>query len=516
MAARASYSEGLAYGVLSFGSLAVLSTASSIATARIYGIDTLGRYALIAAAVNATLFLSTAQERPGFVRAITVLTPRAPRVTGLFLAVFAFSATLTIVVGLITTIIVYFLFTGPIHQPELFVPAVVNIASYVILENSSGNIDGLLSAFRAGRLLFVIRLVQAASLFAIAVALGLTLDTVWGLVLASVGSSAIALVLRICFVRRYMRWSVEPAAMAYGRGHLGDIIRFGMKIVPGSLCDGVSSESGTWILGLTSTLAVVGAYNRAWTIVRQFLAFNFRITEMLFPTLVERSARHDPVGFDRALVDTLRYSLIGTLLLAAVGGAAAPGIMALFGPGFGLASNALAILLWAPGLMILASCQRNALYALGRPLLGTASASLRMLVTLASGVALALWLGPTGVATALCLGLVTDLAFCSAIVVRVLVTPLRQLWPVRQAVGAFVAYVIVFAVGRWLYDSIQNLSGLAISLAVASALYPLVFLLVGGLTKGDRGRLRAVERRIRQHSAPVVAFDDSGAQEPVS
>ena len=510
MGNRASYSEGLAYGVLSFGCLAALSTVSSIATARIYGIETLGKYALIAAAVNATLFLSTAQERPGFVRAVTVLAPRAPKVTGLFVAVFAFSASLTLVVGLITTTAVYFLFTGPMHHPGLFVPAVVNIASYVILENTSGNVDGLLSAYRAGRLLFGIRLAQAGTLFAIAVALGFTLHTVWGLVIASVGSSALAVVLRLFAVSRYMRWTVEPEAIAYGRQQLGDIIRFGLKIAPGGLWDGVSAESGTWILGLTSTLPVVGAYNRAWTIVRQFLAFNFRITEMLFPTLVERTARDDRPGFDRALIDTLRYGMIGTLLLAAVGGGVAPGIMSLFGRGFGRASDALAILLLAPGLMILASCQRNALYALGRPLLGTVSATLRMVVTVVAGVGLAAWLGPAGVATALCLGLVTDLAFCSAIVGRVLVTPLRRLWPMRQAAGAMIAYVAAFAVGRALYDATPGIPGLGLSLLTATACYPLIFLVFGGLTKADRGRLRAIRQRVRPRPARVFEASPAG------
>ncbi len=497
VASRSTYSEGLAYGVLSFGCLAVLSTVGSIAVARIYGIETLGRYALIAAAVNATLFLSTAQERPGFVRAIAVLEPRAPAVTGLFVAVLAFSASLTIVVGLLTTVAVYFLFTGPMHHPEIFVPAMVNIASYVLLENTSGNVDGLLSAFRAGRALFGVRVLQALTLLSISIVLGLTLHDVWGLVLASVGSSATALVHRLIIVRPYMRWRVSRHELASGRSHLGDIIRFGLKIVPGSLCDGVSAESGTWILGLVAPLAVVGAYSRAWMIVRQFLAFNFRITEMLFPTLVERTARDDRLGFDRALLDTLRYGAIGTLLLAAVGGAAAPGIMALFGPGFGLAAGALAILLLAPGLMILASSQRHALYALGRPLLSTASASIRMFVTLGAGIVLALALGPTGAAAALVLGLVADLAFCSAIVRRFLVTPVRRLWPARQLAGAIIAYLLAFAGGRGVYDAIGHLSGLVLSLAAAAAIYISVFLAVGGLAPNDRRRLSAARARLR-------------------
>ena len=87
---------------------------------------------------------------------------------------------------------------------------------------------------------------------------------------------------------------------------------------------------------------------------------------MLFPTLVERNYQSDHEGFDRALVDSLRYTAVGLLLPAAAGAGAAYGIMDLFGPGFAAASVALAILLLMPALATMTAIQRHALFAVDR------------------------------------------------------------------------------------------------------------------------------------------------------
>lgn len=107
MARRASYSEGAAFAVLSFVSLAVVGLVSSIAVARAYGVDPIGEFAIAAAPAIALSVLSQLREQAGLVRELAVLPPRAPRVTGLFAAVMAFSFTLTLVVAIPVTVGTY-------------------------------------------------------------------------------------------------------------------------------------------------------------------------------------------------------------------------------------------------------------------------------------------------------------------------------------------------------------------------------------------------------------------------
>ena len=49
------------------------------------------------------------------------------------------------------------------------------------------------------------------------------------------------------------------------------LIRFGLKIAPGALADGASNESGTWLVALYDPIAVVGAFGRAYLIIKQVM-----------------------------------------------------------------------------------------------------------------------------------------------------------------------------------------------------------------------------------------------------
>ncbi len=145
-----------------------------------------------------------------------------------------------------------------------------------------------------------------------------------------------------------MRFVVPAPELRAGLRTLPDILRFGLRVTPGSLADGASAEAGTWILGLFSSVAAVGAWNIAWTLGKRTLDLNIRLAEMLFPTLVQRWAAEDRHGFQRALTDSTRYVVTVMLLPAAVAGGAADGVMGLFGPGFSQASGALVLLLLVP------------------------------------------------------------------------------------------------------------------------------------------------------------------------
>jgi hypothetical protein len=76
-----------------------------------------------------------------------------------------------------------------------------------------------------------------------------------------------------------------------------EILRFGVRVAPATIADGISLESGTLILGVTASVPAVGAWSRAWMLARRLLDPTWRIAEMLFPTLVERRSSEDHAGF---------------------------------------------------------------------------------------------------------------------------------------------------------------------------------------------------------------------------
>jgi O-antigen/teichoic acid export membrane protein len=499
-----SYSEGLWFGALSFGSIALLSLFSSVAIARIYGVELIGRFALAYAPVGAVWYLSSVREQAALVRELSALEPRAPRVTGLFAGVFAFSQGLTTLVGGLAVLVSWFVFHGPIDHPALFAPALANMAAYVVLTNPGWNFDTIFSAFRAGRQLFWIRTNQAVAYLVVAIGCGLVWRSIWSIVIATAAASLTSLVHRLLLIGRLMRWRVGRAELRDGFRTLPGIVRFGLKITPGTLADGVSNESGTWILGVVASIATVGAYSRAWQLARRFVDLNVRICEMLFPTLVERHARGDRDGFDRALIDTIRYVLAALLLLAAVGAGAANGIMDVFGGGFRRAAPALAVLMVLPALQTVSSILRHALFALDRPVTTTLSGGLRMAATLAVSIPLSLWLGSVGTGAAVIAGLGVDVLFMAPRVRRELASPLRALWPLRQMAALALAYGAGAVAARVVDAALPTFGGLVLATLAGTAAYLVALLAGGALAPRDRARIAAARERLRPRRRAVV------------
>lgn len=491
---RMSYRQGAAYGVASFGSLSIIGLVSSIATARIYGVHVFGQYALTLAPVNAVWFLSSVRERAPFIRQLATLEARAPLVTGLFAAVFAFSFALTAVVAPLVMVGAYFLFNGPIHRPELFAPACVAMAGYLFVTNTGFNIDSVFAGFRAARQLFWIRLYEQLAFIAVALAAGVAWGTVWGLVGATVCSSFSALVHRVLACKPFMRVFVPWSAIREGFSTLPDILRFGIRIAPGAVADGISTETGTWTLGVLGSVSGVGAYNRAWNLGSRFVELSWRINEMLFPTLVERRATGDHHGFGRALLDSIRYSAALMLLPAAAGGGAAHGVMNLLGPGFDRAADALPLIMLVPALACASNFLRHTLYAVEQPFQSTISATGRMLVTVGSCVPLTLWIGVTGTALSVVLGFVADLAYTGGKTRRHLSRPVHHLWPHSEMIALGAAYTLGFVVARLAYGWVGGTVGLILALAGGSATYIAVFVVAGGVNDRDRDRLSTFKR----------------------
>src|SRR4051812_18863279 len=182
MRRRSSYSTGLGFNALNFVVVAVVGVGTAVVTARIYGADVLGQFALVMATSNAVMVLSSARERPALVREIADLPARAPRLSALFIVVYGFSAVLTTVVAVVFSVVAYFAFNGPIGHPELFGPAVVAIACYTVLDNTIAQVETVFSAFRSGGLLFKVRTFQAVALAGFSIGFGLLERSIWSLI----------------------------------------------------------------------------------------------------------------------------------------------------------------------------------------------------------------------------------------------------------------------------------------------------------------------------------------------
>ncbi len=491
---RATFREGMAFGGASFALTAIVGLASSVTIARLYGASTLGELALAQAPALALAFLSTAQEQAGLVRQLSVLHPRAPRVTALFAAVFAFSLGLTLSMAAITVPAAYLLFHGPLHRPELFGPCVALVASYVLIENTNWNLDMILSAFRAGRQLFWARLTHAVVFLAVAIGAALITRSLWCLVVATIAGPLLALGVRLAVIGGFMRLRIGVDELRHGFGALPGMVRWGLKTAPGTALQGVASQVAIWVMGFVATTAAIGAYNRAAQVASRLVDVNFRILEMLFPTLVERRSQSDEAGFDRAVADSLRYAAIALLLPAAVGGGAAHGVMALFGPGFERAADAFALLLIVPALGALSSVQQTQLWAVDRPGIVTVIAAGHTLLMVVLVIALTHALGITGAALGCVLAGVAKLTCTGLVARRHWTSPLRSLWPARELLGLAAACAAGFVVARACDGALPL--GPLLALALGTVAYGAIVALASRHNPRDRARVRDARARL--------------------
>ncbi len=491
---RPSYGHGLGHGASSFLANTLLALLTSVVVARLYGVSTIGEYALAGAPAGAVWLLSTVREQPALMRRLTPLQPRDPLVTGLFAAVLGFSTALTAAVSLLAGLLTWLLFEGPIDHPELILPAEAMLAASLLFVNTSWNFDTVLGAFRAGRPLLLCRLHQALLYLVLSIVLSFAMPTVWGLILAWYASWATSLVQRAASCRAFMRMRVSRSVLVEGFSMLPELLRFGLRLTPGLLAEGVSDEAGTWILGALAPVAAIGAYSRAWTIARRGLELEYRITEMLFPTLVERRLGEDREGFDRALVDSLRYVAVAMLLPAAVAAGAAAPIMSIYGPGFAAGAGAFAYLVFVPGVVTLSAVQSQALFAENRGLGASLYGLTRALATLAAGIVLTRAHGVSGMGAAMLIGACAQLLPLSVRLPRLLHGGLGELWRPREGLSLLCAGATGFALARLLSIALSGPSALLLAPTLGLAGAGAVFALVGGVQPRDRERARLLSR----------------------
>jgi O-antigen/teichoic acid export membrane protein len=505
-----SYRAGFSFGSLSFLTTAIIGLGSTILTSRLYGVHVIGQFALASAPTLALFTLSSIKEQQALIREITRLRPRHPRVTQLFAAVFTFSWALTSAVAILDAAVCLFVFPGPLHAPELLWPALASLAGYTVFANTGWNIDSVLSAFVAGRQLFLARLCEALAFVAIAVAIGIAWISVWGLVIATVGASVAGLILRLFLVRAYIHSRLSWKEFRGGLAVLPGLLRFGLKATPGQIAQGISQQGGVWALGIVSSTAVVGAYSRALSLPQRLQHTSLRITDVLYPTLVGRHSDGDGHGFDRALIDSIRYQVIGMLLVAAALGGAAHSVLNIFGPGFAQAAPALVLLAIFPAMASVNATQTQALWAVDRPGFTSLIALARLVTTIGLLVVLTPRLGIVGPAVALLAGYLVIIAPAAVVLRRYLRRPMRASWPLRERFALIAAYGAGFAAAHGAERLIPSNAGVIVCLACGTLAYGACFVLAGGLNERDRSRLGEVLARrtvrIGGRAAMPVAF----------
>jgi O-antigen/teichoic acid export membrane protein len=396
----------MTFAAASFATSVVISLASSVASSRIYGVTVIGEYALVTAPWIIVTQISSVNEQVPFLRAVALLPRRDRRISALFAAVVAFSSSLTIVVSLLAMAVATVLLRGPVGRADLVLPAAVVLGGYVLLENTSWNLDMVFAAFRRGRDLFFARAAQVVAFLVVGVAAAAFTRSVWGLVVATMASFAAAFVVRVALVGAVMQRRTTRAEIRAEVPELRRMVAFGLRLLPATLANGFTSQVGTWVLGSVTSVRQVGAYSRAGGLASRLSEAGYRVCEILFPTLVRARNDGDVEEYRRVLADSLRLTAVPLFGMVAVGAGVAGDVMSVFGPGFAAAGNALTLLMFGYAVSVIASIQSQSFLADERPLAVTLTSLVCTAITVVTVYPFARAWGGTGVAGSFLLGAV--------------------------------------------------------------------------------------------------------------
>lgn len=494
--ARRTFTEGFGFGGASFVASAAVGVISTVVTARIYGVEVVGQYALVYSPTGVLWTLSTAGERMAFIRRVSTVPARSPLLSGLWVAVLSFSAALTLLACLIAAALSY-LALEAIGEESLYLPTVVCLLGYFIVSNTSWNLDAVLIAYRSGRQMFWIQLHEALAYLGVAAAMGLVTDSVWGMVVALLASSSTALVHRVWSTHRWMHYRADRPSVREGYRELPELVKYGSKAIPGSIAGGLSSQLGTWILGATASIASVGIWSRCWGLGARLLSANQQFTSSVLPTLVERHESGDRAGVTRALSGSLRYVGMAMLAPGVAIGAASTSVMQLFGPEFERGAAALAIVMVVPALGTMARVQNDALLALGHPWRSSACNIFRLVAAAALMIPLASSHGVTGLAAGFLAAYGLQLLVQQQQLRRVLSGRLNVAGDILYFVRVFVAYGAALAGGLVIDEYVGGVVALVLAAGVGFTIYMLALVALRVLTAEDWARLRALGGGLR-------------------
>jgi O-antigen/teichoic acid export membrane protein len=183
--------------------------------------------------------------------------------------------------------------------------------------------------------------------------------------------------------------------------------------------------------------------------------------------------------------------------------------MAIFGPGFSAAADALALLLLMPALVSMMKVQNTTLLAVNRPWQTSAVGVGRMLITVGATMLLVAAMGITGAALGLVAGGVAGLVWTTWLTRDQLSSGWSRLWPAREMLALALAFGAGFLVARLIDSFLGGLAGVVPALLGGMGVYVGLFVLAGGVNERDRERLSALlsalRRRWGRRPAPAEA-----------
>jgi O-antigen/teichoic acid export membrane protein len=362
------YARGLKYSAYDTASSFVLGLASAIVTARVFGPEVIGAFALASLLTGSLHMVSNVREQGGLVRELTRYVPGAPETRALLWLVLGFSAAITVAILAPFGALALFMLREVFERPELVAPFGALVASYVVLDNTSFNLEAPLVAFRDGRSLWIARMgVTATMILGAAVCGAAGARTLWALVAVTTAASAVGLALRLHAVSRLIGLRTRRSALAGVRGRLRPIVWFGIRQAPLNYSETAIEYADTAVLGATVPLASIGAYNRAYTLYRRAGQIPIGLSRLYFPTMsaLFHSGEHDAMV--RVYRLSTRYLTLLLLPAATWVAASAPAVLGLFGPGFEPGATALSILIFAIVFYGYASTAGGLLSASDRP-----------------------------------------------------------------------------------------------------------------------------------------------------
>lgn len=452
----------------------VFGLASAIVTARLFGTEQLGRFALVSAPTILVIQFSSVSEQLGLIQELTKHPRLSPEGSGVFRVVFKMSVLLTFVASAVVLTGSWFYFNSSSSRSDLFAPAALMVAAYIVVDNVSWNLDSVLSAHRAFELQFVARMATVVSLLVLTPLFAVMGRTVWQLAAATITANAIGLIIRAVKIREYVMLDASSVDVAYGRSKLRGIVKFGLAAMPASVSLVVASQSTVWILGVVGTANALGAFSRAMNLAGRMNEVPFRVAGVYYPSQVRNAHHHDLDAMVRALGDTLRLSFVPLMALAAAAGGASFGVLRVFGNDFASADTALVVLLLASLVFFMDVIVGTTLQAMDEPGVVSRGSVVGMVVTLAVVWPMSDRFGATGAATAIAVGQGVSLAlkfvalfdrFEHHLHVRSVVAPVTSALAATM-VGFTVSKVIDTQLSSFVGTALAGMSGIVMFFAV--------------------------------------------------
>ena len=397
------FAHGLRYSAYDAVTSLILGLASSILTARVFGAATIGAFAIAALLTGSLRMISNVREQGGLVRELTRHEPGTPQSRALVWATLVFSTLITIVVLIPFSVLSLVLLHRVFDRPELVTPFLVLVAGYLALDNVAFNLEAPLVAYRDGRAVWLSRLSMSLAMIVATVACALAgIDSVDGIVGCTLAASAVGLIARVWGVRRRIGLRTRLADLRWALTRMRTVIWFGVRQSPLNYSETAIEYTDTAVLGATVSLTEVGAYNRAYGLYTRAMQVPVSVSRLYFPTLSALYHRGDVDGVARLYRLSFRYLVLLLAPACAFVAAAAPQVLAIFGPDFQIAATALSILVFGVVLEAWGTTAGGVLSAADRP-----------------GVVSIVWIGVAVINVGLCFTLIPAFGLTGAAIANV-------------------------------------------------------------------------------------------------